>query len=32
VLGAIHWHALKLWLKGARFYRKPEPPMIEVSK
>ncbi len=32
VLGAIHWHALKLWLKGARFHRKPEPPMIEVSK
>jgi len=32
VLGAIHWHALKLWLKGARFHRKPAPPMIEVSK
>jgi DUF1365 family protein len=32
VLGAIHWHALKLLLKGARFHRKPEPPMIEVSK
>ena len=25
VLG-IHWEALKLWLKGARFHRRPEPP------
>ena len=32
VLGAIHWHALKLWIKGARFYRKPEPPVVEISK
>lgn len=22
----IHWQALKLWLKGSPFYRKPEPP------
>ncbi len=23
---AIHWHALGLWLGGARFYPKPSPP------
>jgi len=31
VLGAIHWHALKIWLRGVRFHRKPEPPLEEVS-
>jgi DUF1365 family protein len=31
VLGAIHWQALKIWLKGARFHHKPEPPLEEVS-
>mgnify|MGYP001815486775 CR=1 FL=1 len=31
VLGAIHWHALKIWLRGVPFHRKPEPPMEEVS-
>lgn len=31
VLAAIHWHALKIWSRGARFYRKPEPPLEEVS-
>lgn len=31
VLSAIHWQALKIWLKGARFYRKPAPPLNEVS-
>ncbi len=32
VIGAIHWQALKLWLKGARFhpYRGPYPePVLE---
>lgn len=24
VMAAIHWQALKLWLRGARFYRMPE--------
>ncbi|HEY3645811.1 MAG TPA: DUF1365 domain-containing protein [Gammaproteobacteria bacterium] len=24
VMAAIHWHALKLWLKGAKFHRMPE--------
>jgi uncharacterized protein len=23
---AIHWQALKLWMRGARYRRKPEPP------
>lgn len=31
VLGAIHWQALKIWLKGARFHRKPPPPIQEVT-
>lgn len=26
IMTLIHWHALKLWLAGAKFYRKPEPP------
>ncbi len=31
VIGAIHWQALKLWLKGARLHRRPPPPREEVS-
>ncbi len=31
VIAAIHWEALKLWGKGARFHRKPPPPVREVS-
>lgn len=27
----IHWQALKLWLKGASFHSKPEPPQQEIS-
>ncbi len=27
----IHWQALKLWRKGATFYRKPTPPRMEIS-
>ena len=26
VIGAIHWQALRLWWKGARFHTRPEPP------
>lgn len=26
VVAAIHWEALKIWLRGARFHRKPAPP------
>jgi len=31
VLAAIHWQALKIWAQGARFHRKPAPPIEEVS-
>ncbi len=31
VLGLIHWQALKLWWRGARFRSRPEPPSREVS-
>ena len=31
VVAAIHWHALKLWLRGATFFRKPGPPRQEVT-
>lgn len=27
----IHWQALQLWRKGARFHRKPEPPHKEIT-
>ena len=26
IMAGIHWEALKLWLKGARFHRSPPPP------
>jgi len=32
VWGLIHWQALKLWWKGARYRNRPEPPEREVSK
>ncbi|MEM0947853.1 MAG: DUF1365 domain-containing protein [Pseudomonadota bacterium] len=32
VLGLIHWQALKLWWKGARFHTRPVPPVDEVSR
>lgn len=31
VVGAIHWHALKIWLRGTPFHRKPHAPIEEVS-
>jgi DUF1365 family protein len=31
VMGAIHFEALRLWLKGARFHRRPEPPLDSVT-
>ncbi|MDX1710501.1 MAG: DUF1365 domain-containing protein [Rhodovibrionaceae bacterium] len=31
VMGAIHWQALRLWLKGARFNRRPAPPAEPVT-
>ena len=32
VLALIHWQALKLWWKGARYRARPEPPESEVSR
>jgi len=32
VLALIHWQALKLWWKGARFRSRPAPPAEEVSR
>ena len=31
VVFRIHFQALRLWIKRARFYKKPEPPTQEVS-
>ncbi len=31
VLALIHWQALKLWWKGARYRTRPTPPATEVS-
>lgn len=31
VVLAIHWQALKIWLRGGRFHPKPAPPSEEVS-
>jgi DUF1365 family protein len=32
VLGLIHWQALKLWWKGARYRVRPQPPAEEVTR
>lgn len=32
VLGLIHWQALKLWWKGARYRVRPTPPSDEVTQ
>ena len=31
VVAGIHWEALKLWLRGARYHPKPSPPNHESS-
>jgi DUF1365 family protein len=31
VVAGIHWEALKIWLRGARFHGKPAPPKLEVT-
>jgi len=31
VVADIHWEALKIWLRGGKFHRKPEPPSVGVS-
>ncbi|RLJ64905.1 DUF1365 domain-containing protein [Sulfurisoma sediminicola] len=32
VLARIHWQALRLWLKGATFFRKPTAPLQETTR
>ncbi|MEJ0024086.1 MAG: DUF1365 domain-containing protein [Alphaproteobacteria bacterium] len=32
VVAAIHWQALRLWLRGARYHKKPPPPALPVSQ
>jgi DUF1365 family protein len=31
VLAAIHWQALKIWLRGATFHKKPTPPRADMT-
>jgi DUF1365 family protein len=31
VVFRIHYQALKLWCKGARFYRLPAKPLLDVT-
>jgi hypothetical protein len=31
VMAAIHWEAAKLWFKGARYRKRPQAPVEEVS-
>lgn len=31
IIGAIHFEALKIWRKGATFYRRPEPPKKDIT-
>ncbi|MES1202629.1 MAG: DUF1365 family protein, partial [Pseudomonadota bacterium] len=31
VVAAIHWQALKLWFRGARYHKKPPAPASPVS-
>ncbi|MFA5941852.1 MAG: DUF1365 domain-containing protein [Sinimarinibacterium sp.] len=31
VVAGIHWEALKIWLRGAKFHSKPEPLQPDVS-
>jgi len=31
VVAAIHWQAMKIWLRGTPFHRKPAPPTQAVS-
>jgi DUF1365 family protein len=32
VIAAIHWQALKIWLRGAPFFPKPPPPVEKVTQ
>ena len=32
VVAGIHWEALRLWLKGARFHSKPPRPAAHITR
>jgi DUF1365 family protein len=32
VVGRIHWQALRLWVKGVHFFRKPAPPPHPLTR
>ena len=32
VMAAIHWQALKIWLRGASFFPKPAPPEKKMTQ
>jgi len=32
VMGAIHWEAFRLWIKGAKYHPRPAPPADAVEK
>lgn len=31
VVGAIHWQAFRLWMKGVPFHRRPSPPVADIT-
>ncbi len=31
VIGGIHWQALRLWLKGATYRKRPQPPVDSIT-
>ena len=31
IMWMIHWQALKIWLRGGRYHKKPEAPKEEFS-
>jgi len=32
VVAAIHWQALRIWLRGGRFHSRPDPPSTEITR
>jgi DUF1365 family protein len=32
VLAAIHWQALKIWLRGGKYHTRPRPPAREITE
>lgn len=31
VIAAIHWQALKIWVRGGRYHKKPPPPALDIT-